>query len=151
VVSTPGILLATLILGVIFRPTFHLTGWAVAAFFPAVVLAFFVRFFVEWTLALAAFWTTRVNAINQMYYVATLFLSGLLAPLALLPPAVRTVAAMLPFRWMVSFPIELLQGSLTPRQMLTGFAAQAIWIGLGLLFLRLTWRAGVRVYSAVSG
>jgi ABC-type uncharacterized transport system permease subunit len=52
---------------------------------------------------------------------------------------------------MVSFPIELLQGNLTPRQTLTGFAAQAVWIGLGLLFLRLTWRAGVRVYSAVSG
>jgi len=57
----------------------------------------------------------------------------------------------LPFRWMVSFPIELLQGNLTPRQTLTGFAAQAGWIGLGLLFLRLAWRAGVRVYSAVSG
>lgn len=151
VVSTPGILLATLILGVIFRPTFHFTGWAVAAFIPAVALAFFVRFFVEWTLALASFWTTRVNAINQMYFVATLFLSGQLAPLSLLPPAVRTVAAILPFRWMVSFPIELLQGNLTPRQTLTGFAAQAVWIGLGLLFLRLTWRAGVRVYSAVSG
>jgi ABC-2 type transport system permease protein len=150
-ISTPAILLVTVILGIIFHPTFRFIGWSAAAFVPAVVAAFLVRFFVEWSLALAAFWTTRVNAINQMFFVATLFLSGQLAPLTLLPPAIRTLAAILPFRWMVSFPVELLLGKLTPAQALTGFAAQGVWVGLSLLILRFGWRAGVRVYSAVSG
>jgi ABC-2 type transport system permease protein len=136
---------------VIFHPTFHFVGWAALAFVPAVALAFLLRFFVEWTLALAAFWTTRVNALNQMYFVAMLFLSGQVAPLTLFPPAVQTVATLLPFRWMISFPLELLLGSLTTQEMLIGFAAQAAWIAIGLVLLRLVWRAGVRVYSAVSG
>jgi len=151
VVSTPGILVAAVILGVIFHPTFRFVGLAVVAFVPAVALAFLLRFFVEWTLALAAFWTTRVNALNQMYFVAMLFLSGQVAPLTLFPPAVQILAALLPFRWMISFPLELLLGNLTPEQMLTGFAAQAAWIAVGLVLLRVVWRAGVRVYSAVSG
>ncbi|HMK09272.1 MAG TPA: ABC-2 family transporter protein [Anaerolineales bacterium] len=150
-VSTPGILLAAVLLGMLFHPTFHLVGWALVAFLPAVALAFLLRFLVEWTLALAAFWTTRVSALNQAYFVAMLFLSGQVAPLALFPPAVQTLASLLPFRWMISFPVELFLGTLTPRQAATGFAAQAAWIILGLIALRLTWRAGVRVYSAVSG
>ena len=56
-----------------------------AAFVPAILLAFVVRFFMEWTLALAAFWTTRVSALNQMYFMAALFFSGQIAPLELLP------------------------------------------------------------------
>ena len=150
-VSTPGILLAAGILALIFRPTFDAVGWALVAFIPAVALAFLLRFFVEWTLALASFWTTRVSALNQMYFVAMLFLSGQVAPLTLFPPAVQTVAALLPFRWMISFPVELLLGNLTAQEMLTGFAAQAVWIAISLVLLRVVWRAGVRVYSAVSG
>ncbi len=148
-VSTPGILLAAIGLVLIFHPDFHLVPWAALAFIPAVVLAFVLRFLVEWSLALAAFWTTRVSAINQMYFLAMLFFSGELAPLSLFPPSIQAIAFLLPFRWMISFPVELLLGHLTPEQTLTGFAAQALWIGVNYLLLRLVWRAGVRVYAAV--
>jgi ABC-2 type transport system permease protein len=148
-ISTPGMVLVAVALGFVFRPTIHLVPWAVAAFVPAVALAFLLRFLMEWTLALAAFWTTRVSALNQTYYVALLFLSGQVAPLALFPAVVQAVGAALPFRWMIAFPVELLLGNLTPAQTLIGFAAQAGWIGVGLLLVRLAWRAGVRQYSAV--
>ena len=41
-----------------------------------------------------------------------------------MPATVRWLAALLPFRWMVSFPVELLLGRLSPRETLIGFAAQ---------------------------
>jgi ABC-2 type transport system permease protein len=50
---------------------------------------------------------------------------------------------------MIAFPIELVLGRLTPAETLTGFAAQAVWIVLGLGLVRIVWRAGVRQYSAV--
>jgi ABC-2 type transport system permease protein len=150
-ISTPGILVAAGLLALLFHPTFHFVGWAVAAFVPAVILAFLLRFLVEWSLAQTAFWTTRVNALNQMYFVVMLFLSGQIAPLTLLPQALQTVAWLLPFRWMISFPVELLLGQLTPRQAAVGFGAQAIWIAVSLGIAAWVWRAGVRIYSAVSG
>jgi ABC-2 type transport system permease protein len=149
--STPFILLTAVLLGFVFQPTFHPVGWALAAFLPAVALAFVLRFLVEWTLALAAFWTTRVSSLNQLYFVAMLFLSGQVAPLSLFPPLVQTIAALLPFRWMISFPVELLLGNLTPEETVVGFAAQVVWICLAVILLRVVWRAGVRVYSAVGG
>lgn len=148
-ISTPGMLLVAVALGFVFRPTVHLVPWALAAFVPAVALAFILRFLIEWTLALAAFWTTRVSALNQTYFVAMLFLSGQVAPLALFPGFVQAIGTALPFRWMISFPVELLLGNLTPAQVLTGFAAQAGWIVVGLALVRVVWRAGVRQYSAV--
>jgi viologen exporter family transport system permease protein len=113
------------------------------------ILAFLLRFLVDWTLAQAAFWTTRVGAINQVYFVLMLFLSGQIAPLSLFPRPVQILADILPFRWMIGFPVELLLGRLTPVQFLTGVGVQAAWIALALALLRVVWRAGIRIYSAV--
>jgi ABC-2 type transport system permease protein len=123
--------------------------WHIVAFVPALVLAMGLRFLVEWTLALVAFWVTRTGAINQAYYVLVLFLSGQVAPLTLLPGAVQVVASVLPFRWMVAFPIEVATGRLGPAEVALGYAVQLAWIGAALVLLRLTWRAGIRRYSAV--
>jgi ABC-2 type transport system permease protein len=123
--------------------------WAVLVFIPAVLMAFIVRFLLEWTLALAAFWTTRVNAINQAYFVLMLFLSGQIAPLALLPHPVRILADILPFRWVIAFPVELLLGRLNPADALIGLGVQAAWLVTGFVLVRIVWKAGTKVYSAV--
>jgi ABC-2 type transport system permease protein len=136
-------------LALIFHPTATWSLWVVLAFIPALVLAFLLRFLLEWTLALAAFWTTRVSAINQVYFVLMLFLAGQIAPLTLFPHWLQIVADILPFRWMLGFPVELVLGRLTPVQVLEGMAAQAAWVIVSLVLIRLVWRAGVRVYSAV--
>ena len=134
---------------VTFNASLNPSPWQVLAFLPALVFAFALRFLLEWTLALAAFWLTRVTAINQAYYLAVVFLSGQMAPLELLPEAVQVIAAVLPFRWMVAFPVETVLGRLSPMEVAVGLAAQLIWIGLALGLLRFGWRAGVRRYSAV--
>jgi ABC-2 type transport system permease protein len=137
------------VLTIVFRPSFTISVWTALAFVPALILAMALRFAVEWTLASIAFWVTRVNAINQLYFVVFLFLSGFVAPLNLLPGPVRGIAEMLPFYRMLGFPVELLLGRLSPTQALVGFGAQLGWLGFALLLLNVTWARGVRQYSAV--
>jgi len=129
----------------------HITPplWAIAVFIPSLLFAFLVRFLVEWTLALAAFWTTRVEAINQTYFVLMLFLSGQISPLTLLPQPIQIVSYLLPFRWLISFPVELLLGRVTPAEAFVGLGAQAAWLGVSFTLMRLVWRAGVKAYTAV--
>jgi ABC-2 type transport system permease protein len=148
-ITLPIMILIAAGLAVVFHASISLTPWAIALFIPALLLAFIVRFLIEWTLALAAFWTTRVGAINQTYFVLMLFLSGQIAPLTLLPSLVQVVAGILPFRWMIGFPVELLLGRLTLAETLTGLGAQFAWLLIGFVLLRIVWRAGVRIYSAV--
>lgn len=138
-----------IVLGLVFRPSFTITPATALAFVPAVVLAMALRFAVEWTLASVAFWVTRVNALNQLYYVVFLFLAGMAAPLALLPEPVRILAEWLPFYRMLGFPVEVLLGRLTPQQVAVGFAAQIAWLTVALVLLNVTWARGIRKYSAV--
>jgi ABC-2 type transport system permease protein len=148
-ITLPILLVVAGGLALIFHPSAAFVPWAIIAFLPALILAFLVRFLVEWTLALAAFWVTRVSAINQVYFLLMLFLAGQIAPLTLFPYWVQIVADILPFKWMLGFPVELLLGRLTPIQALEGLGAQTIWVIISLLLVRFVWRAGVRMYSAV--
>jgi len=148
-ITFPFMLLVAVALAILFHPAFSFKLWAVAVCIPALLLAFLVRFLLEWTLAQAAFWTTRVSAINQTYFVLVLFLSGQIAPLSLFPPSLQAVADMLPFRWMIAFPVELLLGRLSPIETLMGLGAQSVWLVISLVLVRIVWRAGVRNYSAV--
>ena len=150
-ITLPIVILMAAALSVAFHAIFALTLWATAMFIPVLLLAFLVRLLLEWTLAQAAFWTTRVSAINQTYFVLMLFLSGQIAPLALLPQPVQVVAGFLPFRWMIGFPVELLLGRLTPAEAFIGLGAQVAWLVVGIVLVRVVWHAGVRNYSAVGG
>ena len=131
-----------------FNASWQLDLRTVAAFVPVLILAFLLRFFWEWALAMLAFWTTRVDAINQAYFVVVLFFSGRLAPLDLFPQIVQRAADILPFRWMLAFPVELLLGRLTPGELLNGIGAQLLWLLVGYLFLHFIYRAGIRRYAA---
>ena len=143
------VLPVAVLLAVAFGARFVTEPWHVLAFLPALVLAMTLRFLLEWTLALVAFWTTRTTAINQAWYLVVIFLSGQVAPLALLPQVVQVVGSVLPFRWMVAFPVETALGRLGPADVAFGLAAQVVWIAVALVLLRVGWRAGVRRYSAV--
>ena len=74
-----------LLLAWFFDASWYPTLWSLAAFVPVLILAFLMRFYWEWGLAMVAFWTTRIDAMNQAYIVTTLFFSGRLAPLDLFP------------------------------------------------------------------
>jgi ABC-2 type transport system permease protein len=148
-ITFPAMMVIAVALGVAFQAALSPQPWAIILFIPVLVLAFIIRFIVEYTLALAAFWTTRVSAINQTYFILMLFLSGQIAPLALLPGPVQLAATILPFRWTVGFPVELLLGRLTVLEALWGIGIQAVWVLIGIMLLRAMWKAGVKNYSAV--
>jgi len=133
----------------LFDPNFNTPSWAVWAAAPVVLLAFLMRFFVEWALALVALWTTRTAAANQLYFAGLLFFSGQLAPLALMPEWIQTLATFLPFRWMLAFPTELLLGRLTPDDVLWGMVVQVVWLSLAWGIMAVVWSRGMRRYSAV--
>ena len=138
-----------IVLTIVYRPHFTISPWTTLAFLPALALAMALRFAVEWTAASAAFWVTRVSALNELYFVAFLFLSGYAVPLPLLPEPVRLLAAWLPFYRMLGFPVEVLLGRLTLSQAAIGFVAQVAWLAIAIVALNLVWARGVRQYSAV--
>jgi ABC-2 type transport system permease protein len=140
---------AAVVMGLVFGPNIHPAPWAVVAFVPALALAAVLRFTVEWTISLISFWISRMSAIDQIYFVLIEFLSGQIAPIALLPAPLRVLADVLPFQWMIAFPVQLILGRESPQQTAVGFGVLIVWLLIAVPMLRLVWRRGVRQYSAV--
>lgn len=149
-ISLVGIIPAAILLGMVFNADFGGTSALdVLAFIPALLLAMVLRFVVEWTLALAAFWLTKVSAINNLFDVAFLFLGGQFAPLDVMPEWIRSLALLSPFPWSISFPVEVALGRRDGGEILVGYAAQLGWIAFAIAVLSLVWRRATSKYSAV--
>ncbi len=123
--------------------------WALAAL--ATVLAAAIRFLNGYATGLLAFWTTRATALVELQFGVSLFLSGRVAPLSLLPPAVARVANVLWFPYMLAFPVGVLTGAVPDSGLLPGFAAQLGWAGAWAAIYALVWWRGLRHYGAVGG
>jgi len=131
------------------RPQAATQWWHVALTVPSLLLAAFVRFIWNYCVAVVAFWTTKVDAINQVYWSLDQFLGGRLAPLALMPAFIQAAARYSPFRSMTVFPVELALGRLNGQQIAEGMISQVVWLVIGYVLFRLLWQAGVKRYSAV--
>lgn len=146
--SLAVLLPAAVVMTLVFKPAFQFQPWSLALALAALGLAYLIRFLLGYLVAMAAFWTSRITAVNQLYYVAELFFSGQLTPLDLLPGALYSVAQVLPFQWGIAFPVALILGQLTPAAAWRGLGVQALWLAVILLALRLVWRRALRQYAA---
>ena len=119
-------------------------------FIPSITAAWLLTFAFLFALGSFAFFLDKAMSLMEVYFGVFAILSGYLIPLALLPSWLRTLADWLPFRFMLSVPVEIL----TSRTLGAGRAAelvtaQWIWAG-GVLALALAlWRAGVKRFEAV--
>ena len=140
-----------LILSALFKPTFAFDLADVVAFAIAIWGAYLVRSFIYVIVGISAFWTVQIWPLVQVVMMFELLFSGRLVPLSLMPDWAQTLADVLPFKWTFGFPIEALIGQLSNVDLVIGLAAQAVWIGVGVVALRILWPRAVKRYSAVSG
>jgi ABC-2 type transport system permease protein len=136
-------------LTLVFHPTLHPDALDVAVFFVAIWGAYFVRTMNLWALGLVTFWTTRVAALFELYFVVELLLSGRVVPLELMPQWVQTAANFLPFKWTFGYPIETLTGRLSTGALFTGLAAQLAWTVAGYGLVRIVWARALRRFTSV--
>ena len=138
-------------LALILRPELEWTLLNVLAFVPALGLAWLLRFFWGYWLALLTFWAARADALLAVQDSLIFLLAGQVAPITLLPDALQLVAKVLPFRYMIGFPVDVLTGQLDTTGLLMGFAVQAGWLVVALALSAVMWRMGLRRYTAVGG
>lgn len=119
----------------------------VLLFIAGTVMAFILRFLMQYTFAMFSFWTERANAIESFSFLFLLFLSGMIAPLEVFPPVVRTIALWTPFPYLINFPASLLIG--LPQNIVGGFLAMLGWSTIFFLLNRWLWHRGLKQYSGM--
>ncbi|WP_341524706.1 ABC-2 family transporter protein [Nostoc sp. UHCC 0302] len=148
VARIPFVLLLILLFFLLYPHAFWLPSLnKLLLFILAVSLALILRFVIQYTIAMFAFWTERATALENFWLLFYLFLSGTIAPLDVFPESVRTIVLFTPFPYLIDFPASLLVG--LPVDIARGFLSIVGWILLFLGANRLLWRAGLKRYSGM--
>ncbi|MCW5852219.1 MAG: ABC-2 family transporter protein [Anaerolineae bacterium] len=123
--------------------------WAV--FLVTAFLGHAVLFCFDWMLGCLAFYVTEIWGLSVARYGFTLFASGLLVPLALMPDWLAGILNVLPFAQALYVPLSFLTGiaplSDAPRVWLAQLAALAVLLPLS----RWVFRVAVRKVTVQGG
>jgi len=132
----------------LYPQAFWFPSWGnVGLFAIATILAFVLRFLMQYTLSMFAFWLERASALEQFGFLFYMFLSGLIAPLEVFPPFMREFALWTPFPYLVYFPTSLLVG--LPVDIGRGFLMTIGWSVIFFLVYRWLWQKGLKQYSGM--
>jgi ABC-2 type transport system permease protein len=140
-------LVATLVFGL--RWPADPAAWG--AFVISALLGYTSLFFFHWCIACLTFYTTEVWGLGVIIFGTSLFFSGSLMPLAIMPGWLRTLVLSLPFAQSLAIPMSFLSGITPVADALHVWLSQLVWlIGLGVLS-RLVFRVAVRKITVQGG
>jgi len=131
----------------------HLTSdpllWAIFPF--AIVGAWLITFLAMSLVGALAFYVESAGSIFEIWMGLFGVFSGYLVPLDLFPKPVTALARLLPFRYMLAFPVETAIGLLGRGRVLAELGLQWLFVGvIGALAL-FAWRLGLRRFAAYGG
>lgn len=120
----------------------------IVLFLISLVMAIFVTFVLDCALGLITFWFHDADFLRTYVFIISQLLSGALIPLVFLPEALRSIVIFLPFRYFLSFPIEIITNRLSGLELVQGFALQIFWTATIFVFYQYLYKGGVKVHQA---
>ena len=109
--------------------------------------SFLIQFLMQSIIASFCFWTEKSSSVEKLLFIPTLFLSGLLAPVASFPNYVKSWIYLTPFPYLIDFPASILSGNQT--SVVGGLLIQLLWIILFFSIFKKVWKSGTRKFTAM--
>jgi ABC-2 type transport system permease protein len=113
--------------------------------------AWLIGFLMMCVVGTLAFVVESSTSVFDVWQMAFMLLSGYLLPLELFPPTVREICDVLPFRYMVAFPVETILGLLEPAEVWRQLAVQWLFVACAAAAAMGAWRLGMRRFAAFGG
>ena len=137
--------------GWFFRDSIDLAApaWRWGVLILSVVLGAVLFFSLDVVEGSLAFWIEDVSGIVRARHLVMLVLAGQLVPLAIMPEWAQGFIAVQPFRFLLSFPLEVIVGDLSGADVALGLLLQAGYAAGFVLLARWVWARGKRSYTAV--
>jgi ABC-2 type transport system permease protein len=122
-----------------------------AAFLVSALLGYTALFFFVFCVACLTFYTTETWGLGVLFFGMSIFLSGGLVPLAMMPGWLQTVVLSIPFAQALAVPINILTGITPLSQVPHIWLIQAAWV-IGLwLASNLIFRIAIRKVTVQGG
>ena len=130
----------TYLIGALYFRAHIPTPFQALSFGISVALALVLSFAFSFLVNLSAFWLIENSGLVMIANVMLSFFSGFLLPIAFFPPALATIARLLPFQGISGLPAQIFLGQLTGTALAQALLLQLFWcvalVAAGLLLLR---------------
>ncbi len=151
VVCMPFTIVFILGIVIVLGVSFSAEAVNIVLFVICLLLAQLLRFMVAYSISLVALFTSKVNSLLGINDTLLFLFSGQVIPTMLMPGIVGTISGILPYRYMLGFPVEVLLGKLSMGQTIGGIVFQLIWLFIIIGLNRVIWKRGIKHYSSVGG
>jgi ABC-2 type transport system permease protein len=122
-----------------------------AVFLLSLVGAWLLTFFTMVVLGALAFFVDSALGLYELWLGIHSLLSGYLVPIELFPPWIAKATGLLPFRYMLGFPVEVLVGLIGRGEAVRALGVQWAYVAALFAAAMLAWRTGVRRFAAFGG
>ncbi|MBI4056749.1 MAG: ABC-2 family transporter protein [Elusimicrobia bacterium] len=120
-------------------------------FFLSVCSAFFIYFFMAFLVSSFAFWTSESSGPLFCFEMLLQFTAGVFFPLDILPHSLQRMLHVLPFPYLIYFPLSIYLEKIPRAEIIQGLGMQILWIGFMFWASKAVWRRGLSVYTAAGG
>ncbi len=120
-------------------------------FIPFVFLATLLNFLIYYCLSALAFVMTEVWGVFVAASQGILMLSGGIFPLDVFGEDVNHILSLLPFKYLIFYPANIINGRLTMAEITNGAMIQLIWILVLFVVANRVWVWGLKKYVAAGG
>jgi viologen exporter family transport system permease protein len=122
-----------------------------AAFVASILGGWLLTFFANVAIGSLAFYAESSIKLMDVYLTLYFVFSGYLIPVELFPPRLRVLADILPFRFQIGLPVELITSAHDRGAALALLGRQWIWVAAMLGAALLLWKKGLRRFAAYGG
>lgn len=112
-------------------------------------LSYFLSFVFKMLLGFTSFWITDIWGIQDFQEILTSIFAGFLVPLSLLPDLFAKIANILPFSYMVYYPMIVFMGKTTNLENLRIIIIQLLWLFCFIVLYKLVWKKGLEKFTGV--
>lgn len=149
-INTVFSFLEMLILIMILKPPVFLqtSPYWLGFFILLVVLAAILYFEINMLLSFIGFWSKETWAPRFIFYILVVFLAGTYFPLDIMPPPIYSFLLLLPFTYVVFFPLKVYLGSVSAVVLYKGLIIISIWIVVLGMLMNYLWKKGLKFYTA---
>lgn len=105
-------------------------------------------FFFNLLLGFIGFWSSETWAPRFIFTILINFFAGGLFPLDLLPGPAYAIFKLMPFSYLLYFPMKVYLGRLPLPEVIQGIVVSIGWIFIMLYCVKKIWAKGLKVYTA---
>lgn len=146
-----SIISAIILVSLYFSIGLELAFGNIGLLFLVILLSLLLNCLLFYCISALAFWITEIAAVFIGLGVVTNILSGGIFPLDVFGEKVEKVLLMLPFPYVIYFPLNILGGKYTMGDIVNGLLIQCFWIIICYALAKLLWHKGMKKYVAIGG